>query len=72
MTRLDKFEKITKIVLSATAVGTVCKIALERHNMTKKTRGHIAKVLSAIGPHPYEGDKGKMARLCLDLLTRPY
>lgn len=66
MKKLNKIEQATKIVLSIVVVGTVCKIALERHESDKRFRKKMSDILTAFGP--FELSKEKNGDFFLELL----
>lgn len=71
MSKLDKIEQATKIALSIAAVGTLCKIGLERHRSHMAFRKKVREILTAIGPHEIESPAGEFVRFCMDLISRP-
>lgn len=71
MSKLDKIEQATKIVLSIAAVGTLCKIGLERHRSHMAFRKKVREILTAIGPHEIESPAGEFVRFCMELVSRP-
>ncbi|HEM5107252.1 TPA: hypothetical protein U1235_001901 [Streptococcus suis] len=66
MEKLNKIEQATKIVLSIAVVGTVCKIALERHESDKRFRKKMSDILTDFGA--FKLDKEKNGDFFLELL----
>lgn len=71
MNRLEQMERLTKIALSTAVVGTVCKIALERHKSHMFFRKKVGEVMTAIGPHQIDSEKSKLMRFCMTVIKRP-
>lgn len=71
MSKLNKIEQGTKIVLSIVAVGTLCKIGLERHRSHMFFRKKVGEIMTAIGPHRVDSPSGELMKFCMGLISRP-